>query len=105
MTGSVCIHADSQQKLAFVTHHDLHEFHVMPFGLKNALAAFQRWMQVVTDLNPVEGPQSVLRSIPPGDCDYSPTGALLSYLMRDVCCLLRIQKLNTAAYHPLNLSH
>ena len=41
------MHPDSRQKTAFVTHMGLHEFRVMPFGLRNAPAVFQRLMQQV----------------------------------------------------------
>ena len=41
------MHPDSRQKTAFATHMGLHEFCVMPFGLRNAPAVFQRLMQQV----------------------------------------------------------
>jgi len=41
------VHPSSQEKTAFTTHQGLFEFQVMPFGLINAPAAFQRLMQQV----------------------------------------------------------
>ena len=41
------VHADSQEKTAFITHKGLFEFRVMLFGVTNAPAVFQRLMQQV----------------------------------------------------------
>ena len=39
--------SSSQEKTAFATHHGLYEFRVMPFGVKNSPAVFQRLIQNV----------------------------------------------------------
>ena len=50
------MHLDSKEKIAFATPQGLFEFQVMPFGLMNSPAVFQRLMQhVLAGLNPVEG--------------------------------------------------
>ena len=38
---------DARDKTAFTMHAGLYEFRVMPFGLCNALAAFQSFMETV----------------------------------------------------------
>ena len=45
------VHPDSQEKTAFITHQWLYQFRVIPFGVTNAPAVFQRLMQrVLPDL-------------------------------------------------------
>ena len=50
----------SMEKAAFVTPQGLYEFHIMPFGVTNAPAVFQRLMaRVLSGLNPEDGPDFV----------------------------------------------
>jgi len=52
----VQVHLNSQEKTAFVTHLSLYKLSVMPTGLKNAPAVFQRLVQkVLMGLNPDDG--------------------------------------------------
>ena len=54
------VHSTSQEKTAFATPLGLFEFRVMPFSLMNAPSVIQRLMQqVVTAVNPVDGPTFV----------------------------------------------
>ena len=49
------VHPSSQAKTTFTTHKGLFEFRVMPFGLMNASAAFQRLMQQILSTSHQEG--------------------------------------------------
>ena len=38
----ILLHPDNQEKTAFITDRDLYSYKVMPFGLKNTTATYQR---------------------------------------------------------------
>ena len=60
MGSQIQVHPDSREKTAFSTHQGLFEFQVLPFGLTNAPAVFQRLIQqVLMGLNPDSGPDFV----------------------------------------------
>lgn len=71
----VPIHHDDREKTAFTTRKGLFQFNVMPFGLKNAPATFQRLIQEV-----LEG-LSYVRCT-------SMTSSFSQRLLRSICCTL-----------------
>ena len=45
----IALHKLAKQKTAFITHKGLYQFEVLPFGLSNAVSAFQRTMEVILE--------------------------------------------------------
>ena len=45
----IALHETAKQKTAFITHKGLYQFEVLPFGLSNAVSAFQRTMEVILE--------------------------------------------------------
>ena len=45
----IALHKLTKQKTAFITHKGLYQFEVLPFGLSNAVSAFQRTMEVILE--------------------------------------------------------
>ena len=87
----VKMHPDSKEKTAFATYQGLYEFNVMPFGLKNAPAVFQRLMQrVLMDLNPLYGPSFVSTYIDDTVVYSSAFEAHLAHLRRVLDRLIQV---------------
>jgi len=45
LAAGIMVQPDSWEKIAFITHQGLYDFKVIPFGIMNAPAVFQRLMQ------------------------------------------------------------